>query len=127
MFKFHCSLLQVSPSCHTQHTLAAAHTMVAQFSSLAAAVVQLPLPVRLSWADLGLVETSEARLARKASKLNLNMVRLCLECGVDPRTIRPGQCLHNLFTIIQTLRSYNTVKIPGSCAAPDQLLDTLQV
>ena len=101
--------------------------MVAQFSSLAAAVVQLPLPVRLSWADLGLVETSEARLARKASKLNLNMVRLCLECGVDPRTIRPGQCLHNLFTIIQTLRSYNTVKIPGSCSAPDQLLDTLQV
>lgn len=82
--------------------------------------------VRLSWAELGVIETSEARLARKAGRLNMNMIRLCLECGVDVRSIRPSQCLHNLFSIIQTLRSYNTVKIASGGGDTEALLDTLQ-
>ena len=109
-----------------QHHTAAAHSLAAQFTSLAAGVVQLPLPVRLSWADLGVIETSEARLARKATRLNMNMIRLCLECGVDVRSIRPSQCLHNMFSIIQTLRSYNTVKITSQDTVTDALLDSLQ-
>lgn len=109
-----------------QHDTAAAHTLAAQFTSLAAGVVQLPLPVRLSWADLGVIETSETRLARKATRLNMNMIRLCLECGVDVRSIRPTQCLHNMFNIIQTLRSYNTVKITSKDTDTEALLDRLQ-
>lgn len=108
------------------HDTAAAHSLAAQFTSLAAGVIQLPLPVRLSWAELGVIETSEARLARKAGRLNMNMIRLCLECGVDVRSIRPSQCLHNLFSIIQTLRSYNTVKIASGGGDTEALLDTLQ-
>ena len=112
---------------HTQHNIAAAHTLAAQFTQLAAGILQLPLPVRLSWADLGVIETSEARLARKVSKLNLNMIRLCLDCGVDVRNIRPTQCLHNLYNIIQTLRSYNTVKLHGpGYDKHEELLDVLQ-
>ena len=112
---------------HSQHNIAAAHTLAAQFTQLAAGILQLPLPVKLSWADLGVIETSEARLARKVSKLNVNMIRLCLDCGVDVRMIRPTQCLHNLYNIVQTLRSYNTVKLPGPAHDNhEQLLDVLQ-
>ena len=56
----------------------------------------------------------------------MNMIRLCLECGVDVRSIRPSQCLHNMFSIIQTLRSYNTVKITSQDADTEALLDSLQ-
>ena len=108
----------------TQHNIAAAHTLAAQFVSLAAGVLRLPLPVKLCWADLGVIETSEAKLARKVSKLNINMIRLCLECGVDVRAIRPTQCLHNLFSLIQTLRNYNTV--PLTSLNTGDMLDTLQ-
>ena len=108
----------------TQHHTAAVHTLAAQFVSLVAGVLHLPLPVKLSWSDLGLVETKEERLARKVGKLNINLIRLCLECGVDIRVIRPNQCLHNLFNMITTLRRHNTVTV--SHLNTDDMLHTLQ-
>ena len=79
----------------------------------------------MHWADLGVVETSETRLARKAARLNLNLARLCLECGVDTTNIKPAKCLHNLHRIIQTLRLYNTVRLDTTSSSRHQL-DSLQ-
>ena len=110
---------------HSQHQGAATLCLAGQFTSLISAVLQTPLPVRLHWADLGVVETSETRLARKAARLNLNLARLCLECGVDTSNIKPAKCLHNLHRIIQTLRLYNTVRLDTTNSSRHQL-DSLQ-
>ena len=84
-------------------------------------------PARLHWADLGVVETSETRLARKAARLNLAVVRLCLQCGVDTSNIKPAQCLHNLHRIIQALRMHNTVRLELNTAnTSGEQLDILQ-
>ena len=99
---------------------AATLCLAGQFCSLIAGVLALPLPLRLHWADLGVVETSETRLARKAARLNINLARLCLECGVDTGNIKPGQCLHNLHRIIQTVRTQNTVRL-NTNISPGQL------
>ena len=109
---------------HSQYQGAATLSLAGQFTSLISAVLQTPLPARVHWADLGVVETSETRLARKAARLNLNLARLCLECGVDTNNIKPAQCLHNLHRIIQTLRSYNTVRLDTTNSGRD--LDLLQ-
>ena len=107
------------------HNIAAAHTLAAQFTSLAASALQLPLPVKLVWSDLGVIETSEVKLAKKVFKLNLNMIRLCLECGLDICNVRPTQCLQNMFNLILTLKSGNTIRSPMS-DDEYQLLDVLQ-
>ncbi len=56
----------------------------------------MPLPLRLSYADFGVIDTSEYKFARKVAKLNLNIVTLCLANGVDPARIRPCQTLYNV-------------------------------
>ena len=104
----------------SHHQSAATLCLAGQFTSLISGVLQAPTPLRLHWADLGVVETSETRLARKAARLNINMARLCLECGVDTGNIKPGQCLHNLHKIVQTLRSTNTVRLNTNISG-DQL------
>ena len=108
----------------SHHQGAATLCLAGQFTSLISAVLQTPLPVRLHWADLGVVETSETRLARKAARLNINLARLCLECGVDSGNIKPGQCLHNLHRMIQTLRTQNTVRLNTNISA--EQLEALQ-
>ena len=104
----------------SHHQGAATLCLAGQFCSLIAAVLAAPLPLRISWADLGVVETSETRLARKAARLNINLARLCLECGVETGNIKPGQCLHNLHRLVQTLRTAGTVRL-NTNISPDQL------
>ena len=104
----------------SHHQGAATLCLAGQFTSLISGVLQAPTPLRLHWADLGVVETSETRLARKVVRLNINMARLCLECGVESGNIKPGQCLHNLHRIIQTLRTHNTVRLNTNISG-DQL------
>jgi hypothetical protein len=58
--------------------------------------ISVPLPVRLNFADFGVIDTSEYRFARKVAKLNLNIVTVCLANGVEPARIRPCQTLHNV-------------------------------
>jgi len=110
---------------HSQHQGAATLCLAGQLTSLISGVLQAPLPVRLHWAELGVVETSESRLARKAARLNLNVARLCLECGVEPGDIKPAQCLHNLHRMVESLRLHNTARLETGTSSGEQL-DILQ-
>ena len=69
----------------TQQNIAASYSLAAQFLSLAAAALQFPITSKLCWSDLGVIETSEARLASKLSRVNINIIKLCIKCGVDIR------------------------------------------
>lgn len=110
----------------TQQNIAASYSLAAQFLSLAAAALQFPITSKLCWSDLGVIETSEARLASKLSRVNINIIKLCIKCGVDIRNIRSTQCLHNLYNLINTLRANNRVTVHRDLSEQGQLLDALQ-
>jgi len=112
----------------TQQNIAASYSLAAQFLSLTAGVLQLPITAKLCWSELGVIETSEARLAKKLSRVNVNIIKLCIKCGVDIRNIRSTQCLHNLYNLIQTLRANNSYRVPEDHDVSEQseLLDALQ-
>ena len=59
----------------TQQNIAASYSLAAQFLSLAAAALQFPITSKLCWSDLGVIETSEARLASKLSRVNIADIR----------------------------------------------------
>ena len=48
----------------------------------------VPLPIKLSYADFGVIDTSEYRFAKKVAKLNLNTISLSLALGVNPVILR---------------------------------------
>eukprot|EP00092_Neocalanus_flemingeri_P008158 GFUD01008798.1.p1 GENE.GFUD01008798.1~~GFUD01008798.1.p1 ORF type:complete len:304 (+),score=66.27 GFUD01008798.1:669-1580(+) len=87
------------------HTIAAGLSLACQYTGSVASILGLPLPVRINFSDFGVIETSEVRFARKVSKLNINIVSLCLAVGVDIATIRPEQTLYNLCQLIKSLET----------------------
>lgn len=93
------------------HTIAAGLSLACQLVSLIAGLLDVHLPSRLQHQDFGVIETSEFRFALKVTKLNLNVVCLCLSTGLSPSEIRPTQTLHNLLRMLKLVqnRKVNTM------------------
>jgi len=79
------------------HTIAAGLALTCQLSSLAAGVLGQLLPARIHYQDLGVLETSEYRFARKVAKLNTNVVVLVLALGLPPGQVSRRALVHLLF------------------------------
>lgn len=78
------------------HNIAAGLALACQLVGLLARVLDVHLPARIQHQEFGVIETSEFRFARKVTKLNLNVVFLCLSQGMPPHQIQPCQTLSNL-------------------------------
>ena len=60
-----------------------------------------------------MLETSEYKFSKKVSKLNMNVVNVCLKNGVTPQLVRPCHTLHNIKLLCETLGR--------RCSAPDEV------
>jgi len=81
--------------------ISAGLTLITQLIKLIAHITSVPVPIKLSYAEFGVIETSEYRFARKVAKLNLATVSLCLSLGVDPKSIKPRQTVHNVINLVK--------------------------
>ena len=65
------------------------------------------LPKPLSYNDFGVPIGSQYKFAKKVSKLNLNIIFLCLKYGVSPEEIHPTQSLYNLHLLFTSIKCNN--------------------
>jgi len=98
---------------HPAHTISAGLSLATQLLGLVAAVTSTHLPTRLHYFDFGVLETSEYKFSKKVSKLNMNVVNVCLKNGVTPQLVRPCHTLHNIKLLCETLGR--------RCSAPDEV------
>ena len=66
------------------------------------------LPKPLSYNDFGVPIGSQYKFAKKVSKLNLNIIFLCLNYGVPPEEIHPTQSLYNLHLLFTNIECNNS-------------------
>ena len=71
----------------------------AQLVSQISAYLDIILPKYFSCNEFGVPIASEYKFAKKVSRLNLNIIFLCLKNGVSPEDINPTQSLHNLYLL----------------------------
>ncbi|XP_023344790.1 beclin 1-associated autophagy-related key regulator isoform X2 [Eurytemora carolleeae] len=83
--------------------ISAGLTLLTQLIKLIAHITAVPLPIKLSYADFGVIDTSEYRFAKKVAKLNLNTISLSLALGVNPVILRPCQTVYNVITLVKHL------------------------
>ena len=61
------------------------------------------LPKHLSFYEFGVPIASDFKFAKKVAQLNLNIIFLCLNIGMDSEQIQPSQGLHNLYKLFTEL------------------------
>jgi len=101
--------------------IAAGLSLLAQYLRLISTFVGVPMPMKLKYADFGVIETSEFKFSVKVAKLNLWVVALCLALGVDSREIRPVQTVHNVILLVEHIKStkLSSSSLPASLTQSD--------
>lgn len=92
--------------CNPAHTIASGLMFAAQLTQELALLFDIILPFRrLKFQDFGKIVNSEYKLNRKVTRLNLNILHLCLSQGVSPEKLRAKQTLHNLKQLIDLIHN----------------------
>ncbi len=88
------------------YTIASGLMFAAQLTQELALLFDVILPFRgLKFQTFGKIVSSEYRLNHKVTRLNLNILHLCLSQGVSPEKLRAKQTLHNLRQLIDLIHN----------------------
>ena len=84
------------------------------------------LPRHISCSELGVPIASDYKFAKKVAQLNLNIIFLCLNIGMNPEQIQPAQSLHNLYQLFnELLLSKNTIVFNRTAYNKEELAEKL--
>lgn len=100
------------------HTMSAALTFCAQLVTLFSASFDNLLPKRVTLFDFGITSSkTEYKFYKLISRLNLNVIYLCMAQGVDPDVLKPRQFLQNLFILFEHIKKDESAFV-GQCYKP---------
>jgi len=83
------------------YNISAALTYTTQLVSVIAFYLGIKLPNKLCYSDMCSNTLSESKFARRVSRLNLNVLHLCLSQNVPPELLHPSQTLQNILHLLE--------------------------
>ena len=83
------------------------------------------LPKPLCFNELSVPTANNYKFAKRVAQLNLNIIYLCLNIGMNSEQIQPSQTLHNLYLFIELLVSRKQSDFKNTYYNKDELAEKL--
>jgi len=95
------------------HTILGGLTLTAQLLCQIASCIDIIFPKRSSMTDFGLnTPSNEFQFIKRLTKLNINVVHLCLSQNLSPDQLKPTEGLHNLAQFLDHFTKNGLVSQP---------------
>lgn len=95
------------------HTILGGLTLTAQLLCQIASCIDIIFPKRSSMTDFGLnTPSNEYQFIKRLTKLNINVVHLCLSQNLSPDQLKPTEGLHNLAQFLDHFTKNGLVSQP---------------
>lgn len=83
------------------HNISAALTYTTQLVNILAFYLDVRLPTKLCYSDMRISELNPSKFKSRVSRLNLNVLHLCLSQNVHPDLLHPSQTLQNILQLLE--------------------------
>jgi len=95
------------------HTILGGLTLTAQLLSQIASAIDIIFPKRSSISDFGLnTPSNESQFIKRLTRLNINVIHLCLSQNFTPDQLKPTEGLHNLAQFLEHFTKNGIVSQP---------------